>query len=452
MENMFLQDIITATKGKSGFDKNFNPPIGEIQKDSRLVNSSSIYLALQGEKFDGHDFIASALENGAIAVISQWKSNDPRVIVVEDTYKALKDIASYYIAKYNIFRLGVTGSSGKTTTKDMLYYALSESKDTHRNVGNLNSEVGLPLTVLDINKDNEYGIFEMGMYNLGEIDYLAEIVKPQIAIITNVGLVHLESLKTQENIFKAKMEIANYMTPRDILVVNGDDRYLSKVKGFNTPYNVVDYGFSEYCDYRILSYEKKGLGTKVIGSFKGDVRQFYVPALGEHNIMNAMSVLAVCEELNLDYEKSIEGLKRFKPSGLRMEFRELNDKLIINDSYNANPDSMRGTIPILSEVAKGRRVAILGDMRELGDSSKEKHRELAKEILDNADVFIAVGNEMQYTVEKVLEDGMNADMVYHFKDSVKAGEKINSLLKAGDTIFVKGSRGIALETIVDKII
>lgn len=452
MENMFLQDIIEIVNGKSSFSQDYNPLVNEIQKDSRQVKADSIYLALVGENLDGHKFISSALDNGAMAVISQVKIDDPRVIVVENTYQALKDIAMSYIKRYDIARLAVTGSSGKTTTKDMLYYALSASKNTHRNTGNLNSEIGLPLTVLQLNKQHECGIFEMGMYALGEIDYLAEIVKPQIAIITNVGLVHLVSLKTQENIFKAKMEIANYMKAGDLLIVNGDDEYLSTVKDMDLAYNVVTYGFSEDCDYKILSYENHKLGYNVIGSFKGDEREFFVPALGEHNIMNAISVLAACEEMNLDYNKSVDGLSKFIPSGLRMDFVEIGEKLIINDSYNANPDSMKGTIPILTQVAKGRKVAVLGDMRELGDSSKEKHQDLGKLVFEHADVLIAVGKEMLYCVETVLEAGMNKDDVYHFENSEQTADAINTLLKSGDTVFIKGSRGIALEIVVDKIL
>lgn len=451
MVEMYLQDIIKATGAKSKFPKDYNPLIGKIEKDSRLVDKTSIYLAIIGENLDGHKFIPSALENGAIAALSQNESEDDRVLVVENTYQALKDIAIYYLKRYSIKRFAVTGSSGKTTTKDMLYYALSEAGNTLRNEGNLNSEIGLPLTVLNLDSKHEYGIFEMGMYNFGEIQYLADIIRPEIAIITNIGKVHLMQMKTQENIFKAKMEIAEYMGQGDILVVNGDDKYLCKVKEMNKPYKVVTYGFGDNCDYKVKSYEETNEGYNVKTIINNEEKQFFVPVLGIHNISNAMSIVAACTEAGIEFEKISKGISQFKPSGLRMEIKNIGNKLIINDCYNANPDSMEGTIPVAVNMAKERMVMVLGDMRELGDISEKCHRDLGKNIADKADVLIAVGKEMEYAAEEAIKNGLDKSNVHCFKNATEAAEKINDLLRENDTVFIKGSRGIALEQVVDII-
>lgn len=450
MENITIKDIISLCEGEHGEAIDQNQKVEQISNDSRTIAKNWIYLALVGERLDGHDFIEQAIQNGAIAVISQ-KNTSPRCIVVEDSYRALKKIAQGYKNRYNIPYVAVTGSSGKTTTKDMIYFSASESKKTLRNIGNLNSEIGLPMTLLNLDGTFECAILEMGMYNLGEIDYLAEIVKPNIGVITNIGIAHLMNLKTRENILKAKLEIANYMNSKDTLLINGDNDMLQTIDKSQLKPKTYTFGLGRQNDIHPLAVKTENNKTYVTAKVLGEEVDFVIPTIGEHNISNALSAMGVCKLLGLDLKQSAKGLSKYQPSKYRMEKHEIGGKLIINDCYNANPYSMKASISTLNYVEAKRKVAVLADMLELGEESSQYHFGVGEALKDAVDVIIAIGPEAKSYIDGACSKGFEKANTYYFNNNQEAIERINAILQEGDTVLIKGSRGMKLEEVADSI-
>lgn len=450
MKNITIKDLVNFTGGDPSKDLDLELQINSISNDSRTVDENWVYLALKGERLDGHRFVEDAKKNGAILSIVE-QENFPKSIRVKNSYQALKDIALHYKKRYRIPCVAVTGSSGKTTTKDMIFYALNESKPTLRNIGNLNSEIGLPMTVLNLEENHSFAVFEMGMYQLGEIDYLAEIVQPDIGVITNIGTAHILNLKTRENILKAKMEISNYMSEKNVLLINGDNDLLQSLDKNSVKPEVITFGLSGKNDIRALSYKFSDAKTYIKADVLGEIIEFVLPTLGEHNILNALSALGVCKRLNLDLSVSAQGLSKYSPSRYRMEKSEIGGKVLINDSYNANPDSMRAAISTLNHMTGKRKVAILADMLELGDESERYHREIGEFVTEYADFLITIGAQAKFIEEGARESGMKEDMLKHFDFNEEAFEEINRLLEEGDIIMLKGSRGMKLEEVAEKI-
>ncbi len=449
MENITIQDLATFTNGKIGEGLLPETKVSFISNDSRTQGENWVYLALRGERLDGHQFVEGAYQNGAIAAIVE--RDFEKGILVKDSYKALKDIAIGYKKRYDIPCVGVTGSSGKTTTKDMIYFALSESKNTLRNEGNLNSEIGLPMTVLNLSKEHECCVLEMGMYHLGEIDYLAEIARPHIAVITNVGTAHILNLKTRENIRLAKMEITNYMNERDFLLINGDNDMLAALDKRAIVPEVFAFGLGEHNDIHPIRWEFVSGKTKLRAKVLDEEVELILPTIGEHNIGNALSALGVCKLLGLDLKKSAAGLAKYQPSRHRMEKSEIGNKIIIDDSYNANPDSMRAALSTLDYVSGERKVAILADMLELGEDSAQYHFEVGEFAHQRIDVLIAIGEMAKYIVEGARKSGMKEDCLYHFENNEQAKARINDILQEKDAVIIKGSRGMKLEEVADSI-
>ncbi len=450
MENITLRDLAEFCQAKPSDNLDLSQQVDLVSNDSRTENKNWVYLALEGERLDGHDFSDQALSNGAIAVIAQ-KSGGNKNLLVDNTYMAIKSIAMAYKNRYKIPYIAVTGSSGKTTTKDMIYYAVNKSKKTLRNLGNLNSEIGLPLTVLNLDSTYECAILEMGMYNLGEIAYLAEIVKPNIGVITNVGIAHLMNLKTRENILKAKLEIASYMTEKDFLLINGDNDMLQKITKDSMRPKVYTFGMDKKNDIFAINYKIDNNKTFVSASVLGQKIEFVIPTIGEHNIYNALSAMGVCKLLGLDMQSSAQGLSEYKPSRYRMEKSEINKKLIINDCYNANPYSMKASISTMDMVTAGRRVAVVADMLELGEESDRYHFEIGQLLSEYVDVIIAIGEKAKCYISGAKSKGFKAENMYYFKTNEEAAKEINSILQEGDAVIIKGSRGMKLEEVADSI-
>ncbi|MGB5823194.1 MAG: UDP-N-acetylmuramoyl-tripeptide--D-alanyl-D-alanine ligase [Proteocatella sp.] len=450
MENISIKKILEMTNGTLNFEIDENLIIENISHDSRQIKENSLYVAINGENLDGHRFVDSALKNGAIAAIVE-KPTSGRDILVDDCYVAIKRIAMAYKDMFDIPIVSVTGSSGKTTTKDMLYYAISKSCNTLRNLGNLNTEIGLPMTIYNLNKEHQCAILEMGMYELGEIDYLAEIARPNIAVITNVGVAHMQSVGSRENILKAKMEISNYMTAKDILIINGDNDMLKTVDKNAYKFKIYTFGIEEGNDFRMTSYNVLQNSMKIKASMLGEELEYTIPTLGIHNIYNSLSVLGVCKVMGLDMDKSIQGIAEYQPSKYRMEIKQLGDKTVVEDFYNANPDSMKASIETFKDIDGSRRVAILADMLELGGISQESHRMIGKIAGDIFDVIICIGQEASYIGQEAQRLGFASINIHCFDKNKEAIEKINSILKPGDTILIKGSRGMKLEEVAESI-
>ena len=450
MRNITIGDILKMTGAEASFEIDENARVCNISNDSRDIKEDTIYAAIVGERLDGHDFARAALENGAIAAIVEKRVTE-KDILVKDTRRALKDIAMGYRSRFDIPFLAVTGSSGKTTTKDMLYFAVSESRKTLRNLGNLNSEIGLPMTVFNLDESHECAVLEMGMYVQGEIDYLAEIVKPHFAIITNVGVAHIQSAGSRENILKAKMEIANYMTQSDVLLINGDNDMLQTVDTGAIKPSVYKYGLEEHNDIRLISYETTESGMKIQADILGKITEYEIPTLGIHNIYNSLSVMGLCSLMGLDMKKSAEGIRKYQPSKYRMEIKSVSGKTLIEDFYNANPDSLRASIETFRQMQGERKVAVLADMLELGAISEKEHMNAGIQASEIFDVIICIGSDAKYIGKGAIENGFDKGRVYYFANNEEAVSEINSILRPGDAVLMKGSRGMKLEEVAESI-
>ena len=453
MEALSVKDLLQATNGNlvSG---NELDEINNIAIDSRKAKLGDVFIAIIGENLDGHKFMQSALDNGCKTFIKnrsnsiKFESSDINLIEVDDTTIALGDIAKYYKEKFVIPYIGVTGSVGKTTTKDMIYAAISNNFDTLKNEGNFNNHMGVPLTLFNLNKKHECAIIEMGMSNFNEIEYLANIVNPKIGVISNIGLSHIENLGSQDGILKAKLEITTNFDENNILILNGDDEYLSKVCKEDCNYNLKTFGFNSnndvYCTEYIMSEDS--INFKCI--IDGKEEAIFIPTVGKHNIYNAMAAILVGLTLGMELEDIKLGLRGFTASKMRLDIFKKDDLTIINDAYNASPDSMKAALDILGRYEK-RRVAILGDMFEMGEHSEYGHRLVGESSINNVDILITIGDMSKFIGDEAKKLGLDNNNIHHFENKELAIESLNNLINKDDVVLVKASRGMKLEQIVE---
>jgi UDP-N-acetylmuramoyl-tripeptide--D-alanyl-D-alanine ligase len=385
-----------------------------ISTDTRTVKAGELFIPLSGTNFDGRKFIPAALEKGAA------------VLDVKNGLEALQKLAAHHRSKFKIPIIGITGSVGKTTTKDMIAAILSEGMAVLKTEENLNNEIGVPLTLLKLNKKHQVAVIEMGMQGLGEIKLLAELARPTISVVTNIGEAHLEFLKTKNNVAKAKAEIFAYLTKKDFTVINADDEYfehlLSNIKSPIS--NIFTFGITEKA--KITPKELEGIT---------------LPLPGEHNIYNALAAIAVAKILKIKKGSIKKGLEAFHPSTNRWEVINRPDGVkIINDTYNASPQSMAAALKVLA-VLKGRKIAVLGDMYELGNRTVSAHKkvgQLARKL--GVDCLVSIGK---------LAKPMQAN--YHFVSKDDAIKKLKTLIKPGDRVLVKASHGLHLEEVVEAL-
>ena len=446
MEKITVNDIIAATGGEL-ISGNKNTVISSVSIDSREVLQDTLFVALKGEKSDGHDYIEKAFENGCSAVISEKRvDTEKAVVLVENTSKALGDIARYYKEKFNIKTVAVTGSVGKTTTKDMLSAVMNMQYNTLKTEGNFNNELGVPLTVFKLNKNHEAAVLEMGMSAFGEIDYLAKIAKPDVAIITNIGMSHIENLGSQEGIFKAKTEICNYFNKDSLLIVNADDKFLQKALDFKG-FKVVGYGIENECDYRATDIENLGLeGTKFTARIYEREYRIHVKTPGVHNVYNALAAIACGVHYNIGPNKIIEGIENFSLTKMRMSVEKAGTLTLINDCYNSSPDSVKAALKVLATQST-RKVAILGDNLEMGDFAKDAHYDIGKAVGENKiDVLLTAGENAKF-----IAQGADVGEAHSFDTTDELVLNVSKFIKDGDTILIKASRGMHFEKIVEKI-
>ena len=453
MEALSVKDLLQATNGNL-ISGNELDEINNIAIDSRKAKLGDVFIAIIGENLDGHKFMQSALDNGCKTFIKnrsnsiKFESSDINLIEVDDTTIALGDIAKYYKEKFVIPYIGVTGSVGKTTTKDMIYAAISNNFDTLKNEGNFNNHIGVPLTLFNLNKKHECAIIEMGMSNFNEIEYLANIVNPKIGVISNIGLSHIENLGSQDGILKAKLEITTNFDENNILILNGDDEYLSKVCKEDCNYNLKTFGFNSnndvYCTEYIMSEDS--INFKCI--INGKEEAIFIPTVGKHNIYNAMAAILVGLTLGMELEDIKLGLRGFTASKMRLDIFKKNDLTIINDAYNASPDSMKAALDILGRYEK-RRVAILGDMFEMGEHSEYGHRLVGESSINNVDILITIGDMSKFIGDEAKKLGLDNNNIHHFENKELAIESLNNLINKDDVVLVKASRGMKLEQIVE---
>jgi UDP-N-acetylmuramoyl-tripeptide--D-alanyl-D-alanine ligase len=450
MEPLRLSELAFATQGEI-YNADIDFFITGISTDSRKTKPGDLFVPIIGENFDGHSFINKAADSGSIAVLTDrhLKNDELPYIKVENTSVALLKIAGHYRKKFNIPAIAITGSSGKTTAKDMIAAVLSQSLNVLKNEGNFNNTIGLPHTLFNLNKNHEICVLEMGMNSFGEIKQLVETVKPDIAIITNIGTAHIEFLKSREGILKAKLEIIEYFNEQNTLIINGDDELLKTIK--SDTFSVIHTGLDESNDiyaFDIKQIDNKGMEfTTVIDGIK---ESFFIPILGIHNVYNGLCAIAVGVCLGLPLEKIKKGLSGFKAPDMRMESFSLNNGMtIINDAYNANPESVKAAIITLKNIQnKDRKVLILGDMFELGDYTDNGHYEAGRHAaLNGIDVLITIGVRTKMTEQGAAENGLKE--THHFENNEEAKKCLGNILKPCDTVLIKGSRAAKLEEIVN---
>lgn len=445
---MKVSEIVIATGGKliSG-DENLE--ITGFSQDSRKVSQGMMYIPIIGERFDGHDFIDSAFDNGASAVISERMIKDSNhvVVVVENTLKALQDMARYLRTHRDVKVVGITGSVGKTSTRDMVYSVVRQQYKTLKTDGNYNNNIGLPLTILRY-QDEEVMILEMGMNHLKEMEELSLIARPDISAITNVGTAHIGELGSRENILKAKMEIIAGMKDGSTLVINGDNDMLSTVKLDHL--ELVKVGLDSEAEFKARNVILKDNYSEFDISYGGNDYHVVVPVPGVHFVLNALVALAVGTKLNISMDKCIKGIEEFELTKKRMDVMELNDNIILIDgTYNASEDSMKSSLDVLATYNR-RKVAVLADMLELGEFSEQLHRSVGKYLANKQiDLLVAVGQEARYIVAGAKEAGM--DNIYYCKDNEEVVCYLKNNLQSGDVVLLKGSNGMKLKDVVAKI-
>ncbi len=454
MKPIFIEELIKAVNGV--INNNIDTKdifIKNVSTDTRNIKPGDLFIPIIGEKFDGHNFINDAFEKGAVACLSQKNIDTNNIVInVKDTKKALKDFATYYRSLFNIPVVALTGSSGKTTTKDMLASCLSIKYKTLKTEGNFNNEIGLPLTIFNIEEDTEVVVLEMGMNHFGEIRNLSEIAKPDIALITNIGVSHIENLGSREGILRAKYEIFDYLKENGIKVLNGDDDMLCTLKEENNKLKTYFYSINKKLDAYATNIKENGInGISATINYFNKSFNVLLSLPGKHIISNALAVTLVCESLGLKEDEIKKGLETFKPSKMRMDIIKTDKYTIINDVYNANPNSMKASLDVLATL-EGRKVAILGDMFELGNYSNDMHYEIGKYAVEkDIDELIFIGDYSYYMLQGAKDNIKNNSSINYFKTQDEFINNVDNLLKIGDTILVKASRGMKLENTVDKI-
>ena len=460
MEKIRIGDAVRAMRAELIKGKQ-DDIIEGVCHDSRECSAGDMFVAIKGENHDGHDYIPQVIGNGCRCVLISDETyakdigEDVNVILADDTVRAMGDLAAYYLDLIDPVKIAVTGSVGKTSVRDMIYYVLSERYRCVRNMKNFNNLIGLPLSVFKADSSTEVVVLEMGMSEFGEIDRLAGIVRPNIGVITNIGISHIESLGSREGIFRAKMEMAPHITGRDgtqgVLVFARDDTFLTKERT-EGDYRQIAVGRDGRSDYIISDVDDFGLdGIKFTLEHFEKSRRMYVPVAGEHNAVNGALAAAVGDVMGLDAEETAKGLEKTELTGSRLKKRENGILRIIDDTYNASPDSVRSALKVLEcSRCEGRRTAILGDMYELGDESEKAHLGVGMFAggLD-IDIIAAVGT----AAEKIYEGakGGKAQALY-YRDREELYRHIDDIAGKGDLILVKGSRGMHMEEVVEKIL
>lgn len=444
--------------GGSGLQEQYETlMIQGVSTDSRNVNAGQLFIPLVGENFNGHDFITMAIGKGAVA--SLWNHDEPKpdldfpFIIVEDTVLALQQLARSYREELNTKVIGITGSNGKTSTKDILASILKTQYKTHKTLGNFNNYIGLPLTILSMDEDTEMAVLEMGMDNFGQIELLTSIAKPDAAVITNIGEAHLEGLKTKENIAKAKLEILKGLKPNDLFLYYGDDSLLkNEVEHISMNYQVMTYGTKDYNNYQpeIVFVNETG------DSFflrEPSSPQFFLPMLGEHQVLNATAAIAVARYFGVSYENIEKGLLNVEKTGMRNELIKGNGFTILNDSYKSNPSSVLAALDTMySMLGYSQKIVVLGDMLGIGDDEINMHKDIGMKInSDKIDYVFTFGDLAKYIAETAnLRFGK--DQVLSFDSKSDLIKKVKEIVKPDALVLVKASRPLAMEEVVEGLI
>lgn len=428
--------------------------VDSYSKDSRNIQAGDMYIAIRGERVNGNDYIESAFENGAIGCITDDEINskiiekfkDKVVIKVNDTIKAIQEIAKYKRSLYNIPVIAVTGSVGKTSTKDIIANVMSEKFDVLKTEGNLNNHIGLPLTLLKL-KDHTAVVVEMGMNHFGEISLLTNIAKPTGSVITNIGTSHIGNLGSRENILKAKLEILEGLSDDGFVLINNDNDLLNDWAKKENKYKIYTYGIeneSTYMASNILQLEDSS-------SFEINGIKANVPIGGTHFVYNSACAFAIGDILGIEKEKIIRGISEFKLTAKRMDIQVIKDNIkVMNDSYNASYDSMKAALEVIGKIEANRKIAVLGNMLELGDYTDELHKKVGDEVVKNKiDILVTVGEYAKEIANRAKALGMQN--IFKFEDINEATKYLKDNIRQEDVVLLKASNSMNFSNILNEL-
>ena len=455
---MNVKNIIKVTNGKLIIG-NEELECENFSKDTRTIQKGDIYLGIKGEKFDGNAFWKQALDNGADAVIIQdievteeekVKYSNKTIILVQDTLKALYEIAKYKRSLYDIPVVAITGSVGKTSTKDMIASVVNTKFKTLKTEGNNNNNIGLPFTILRL-KDHEAMVVEMGMNHFGEISLLTDIAKPTLAVITNIGTSHIGNLGSRENILKAKLEILEGMKIPRVIINNDNDLLHDWYEKNKDEIEIHTIGIENNSELMAKEIELGEESSKFKAISNEDKTEIQVPVAGTHFVYNALCAMEVGIILGISTNQIQNGIAKFELTKKRMDIRKLeNGAIIINDAYNASYESMRASIEFLANHTGTRKIAVLGDMFELGEYSEELHRNVGKEVASHdIDVLICAGENSKYIIEEAQKNKKIETFYFHNNEEIV--EKLTQELRNGDVVLVKASNGMKFFEICQKV-
>lgn len=439
MEKLTLSEIAKACGGTFTNDVKINA----VCIDTRKITEGCLFICIKGERFDAHQFADEALEKGAAAVmIDEDITPNGDYIKVESTTKALLTLGGYYRSKFNIPVVALTGSVGKTTTKEFTHLVVNAKYNAIKTQGNLNNEIGLPQMLFQIDNSIEAAVIEMGMNHFGEISRLVAATKPTIGLITNIGVSHIENLGSRDGILKAKLEITEGLEQGAPLILNGDDDKLSTVTDDN--HKIYFYGIKNG-DFKAENVVECDGKTSFTINYFGKVQDVTIPIIGIHNVYNALAAFAVGYFLNIDAKDAANALSNYVPAGMRQKVVNVGNITSIEDCYNASPDSMRAALKTLHDTNGNKKIAVLGDMLELGDYAKTAHTLVGEMVSENnIDYLLAYGKDAQYYVSAAK--GVEA---YLYDDKEKLANKLLEIVNDGDVVIFKGSRGMKLEEIMN---
>ena len=461
-----LKDIISALTDQVVPHMDF--PISNATVDSRKVTTDGLFIALPGDKANGHDFVEAAFNNGAaLALIDQDLSIKvptldlrpgyfqapsselvfPLSLRVEDSLLALQAIASYWRDQFSIRTIGITGSVGKTSTKELTAALLSEKYAVLKNPGNFNNEIGLPLTLLELKPRHQVAVLEMGFYVAGEIQTLCDIAKPQVGVITNIGTVHAERAGSQAHIYQGKAELVQYLPSNGVAILNMDDPWVQKMIPLTTA-NVFTYGIKEKSDLMAEDIQSYGLdGMSCVLVYQGKKHPIRTPLLGAFSIYTILCATAVALTEGVDWETITKNLAHSRLD-LRLHPITLpNGTTILDDTYNASPESTIAALNLLQSLP-GRRVAVLGDMLELGQYEISGHRSVGLAAASSADILILIGDRTKTIAEAALSQGFSKKALFWFTNSAQTALQIESLISSGDFVLIKGSNSMRMDRVL----
>ena len=452
MKHMTLQNIARAVSGQLFLPDNYIEE-GKVAQgvviDNRKVEKDFIFVPIKGARVDGHTFIPDAFEKGAMAVLCNHdlgKTTGP-YIVVKETQQALKDLAAFYREQMDAYVIGIVGSVGKTSTKEMVASVLSRHFSLWKTQGNFNNEIGLPLTLFGVKEEHQVAVVEMGISDFGEMDRLGNMAKPDMVIMTNIGLCHLENLIDRDGVLKAKTEVFAHMPKDGVIVLNGDDDKLQMADTLGRERHFFGLSNQEYSATDIVS-QLTGVQAKLIGpKWESSVR---IPIPGQHNVYNALAAMVAAEHLGMSREEILSGIEHAATIDGRNNFIQKNGITVIDDCYNANPVSMRASLEVLSH-ASGRTIAVLGDMGELGAEEASLHHQVGEAVAEfGIDVLFTAG-ELSKEMIRAVEAADCATEVYGFDTKEEMIPQLKALVKEGDTILVKASHFMDFPKVVEAL-